>query len=72
MLTSLCVYVVFLTFPLIVLIQFCVLPNQTRRGFWFLGFCESVKGFLCLLWDVLVLRTGLIQYSFQSLKFFNF
>lgn len=43
MLVSLHVYVVFLTSPLTVLVQFCVLPDETKSGFGFLGDMPNIS-----------------------------
>lgn len=54
MLVSLHVYVVFLTSPLTVLIQFCVLPDETKSGFGFLEDMLNISEMISLssLWHV--------------------
>lgn len=54
MLVSLHIYVVFLIFPLTVVIQYCVFPNRSRSGFWFLEDMSNISKRISLssLWHI--------------------
>lgn len=51
---SLHVYVVFLTSPLTVLIQFCLLPDKIKSRFWFLEDMPNISDRISLssLWHI--------------------